>query len=101
MLWGASGVWREQGCESLIPQSPPPFRFVFHTPPQTFSLDRLLARGIHTLQIIVAEAPQQEGSYTRRLTAGPLTVCRVASHRAALRCGRFASVWRIQRVHVS
>lgn len=42
---------------------------------QTFSIDRLLARGIHTLQIIVAEAPQQEGSYTRRLSAGLLTVC--------------------------
>ena len=36
-------------------------------------MDRLLARGIHTLQIIVAEAPRQEGSYTRKLTSPPLS----------------------------
>ena len=53
---------------------------------QTFSVDRLLSRGIHTLQIIVAEAPQQEGSYTRRLTpeATTLAVCTFLSHHVGL-----------------
>jgi len=47
-------------------------QYLWHRLTTTFSVDRLLARGIHTLQIIVAEAPRQEGSYTRKLTSLPL-----------------------------
>jgi hypothetical protein len=46
-------------------------QYLWHRLTTTFSLDGLLARGIHTLQIIVAEAPRQEGSYTRKLTSPP------------------------------
>ena len=47
-------------------------QYLWHRITTTFSVDRLLSRGIHTLQIIVAEAPSQEGSYTRQLTSPPL-----------------------------
>ncbi|GAB5037159.1 6-pyruvoyl tetrahydropterin synthase [Nannochloropsis oceanica] len=46
-------------------------QYLWHRLTTTFSLEGLLARGIHTLQIIVAEAPRQEGSYTRKLTSPP------------------------------
>lgn len=48
-------------------------QYFWHRLTTSFSVDRLLSRGIHTLQIMVAEAPKQEGCYTRRLTSPPLS----------------------------